>query len=62
MNCGAGDGPDPTKTLNQWLKENFQVGDFGAEAYPSVKSGMEGDTPSFLWLVQNGLNHRDRID
>ncbi|KAJ5966232.1 hypothetical protein N7481_012946 [Penicillium waksmanii] len=62
MNGGAGDGPDPTKVLNPWLKEHIQVGDFGAEAYPPVKFGMEGDTPSFLWLVQNGLNHRDRID
>ncbi|KAK6066213.1 hypothetical protein SCUP234_12197 [Seiridium cupressi] len=23
---------------------------------------MEGDTPSFLWLVQNGIFYRDRTD
>lgn len=40
----------------------YPIGDLGAEAYLPVKFGMEGDTPSFLWLVQNDLNHRDRID
>jgi len=62
MNAGAGEGADNTKVLNAWLREHIQVGDFGVESYPPVKFGMEGDTPSFLWLVQNGLNHRGRID
>ncbi|KAH7127938.1 hypothetical protein B0J13DRAFT_483437 [Dactylonectria estremocensis] len=62
MNIGAGPGADPTKVLNPWLTEHIRVGEFGAEAYPLVKFGMEGDTPSFLWLVQNGLSHGDNIN
>ncbi|KAL2819271.1 DUF1593-domain-containing protein [Aspergillus cavernicola] len=62
MNIGGGDGADHTKVLNPWLEKHIRVGDFGAEAYPPVKFGMEGDTPSFLWLVQNGLGHRDHIE
>ncbi|KAJ0415423.1 DUF1593-domain-containing protein [Aspergillus carlsbadensis] len=62
MNAGAGSGPDRTKVLNPWLDEHIQLGDFGTSAYPAVKFGMEGDTPSFLWLVQNGLGHREHIE
>ncbi|KAF7555610.1 hypothetical protein G7Z17_g2038 [Cylindrodendrum hubeiense] len=62
MNVGAGNGPDHTKVLNPWLTEHIRIGDFGAEAYPLVKFGMEGDTPSFLWLIQNGLSHLDHIN
>ena len=42
---------------NQWLAENIQQGHgaLGA-AYPDVAWGMEGDTPSFLALIPNGLN------
>jgi hypothetical protein len=62
MNASAGDGVDHTKVLNPWLNEHIRVGNFGAKAYPEVKFGMEGDTPSFLWLIQNGLSHRDFIN
>ncbi|CAK7244613.1 MAG: hypothetical protein STHCBS139747_006157 [Sporothrix thermara] len=61
MNVGAGAGVDHTKVLNPWLQKHIQVGTYGAEAYPPVKFGMEGDTPSFLWLVQNGLGNREHI-
>jgi len=42
---------------NKWLSQNIQQGHglLGA-AYPDVSWGMEGDTPSFLNLIQNGLN------
>ncbi|KAI1874240.1 uncharacterized protein JN550_002819 [Neoarthrinium moseri] len=46
---------------NPWLDANIRLGPFGA-LYPQVVYTMEGDTPSFLWLVQNGLVYRDRID
>ncbi|KAL2802092.1 DUF1593-domain-containing protein [Aspergillus granulosus] len=62
MNIGAGEGADPTKVLNPWLGKHIRVGEFGSVAYPAVKFGMEGDTPSFLWLVQNGLGHQDHIE
>jgi hypothetical protein len=40
-----------------WLAKNIQQGHgpLGA-AYPDVAYGMEGDTPSFLSLIDNGLN------
>ncbi|KAJ5364526.1 uncharacterized protein N7496_010239 [Penicillium cataractarum] len=62
MNASAGEGVDHTKVLNPWLNEHIRVGKFGANAYPEVKFGMEGDTPSFLWLIQNGLGYRDFIN
>lgn len=48
-------GPDFTKVSKEWLKENIQVGDFGGEVYPDYSFAMEGDTPTFLYLIQNGL-------
>ncbi|KAJ2991241.1 hypothetical protein NUW58_g344 [Xylaria curta] len=47
--------------LNPWLDKNIRLGPLGS-VYPQIQFGMEGDTPSFLWLVQNGLVYRDRID
>jgi hypothetical protein len=52
------------KTIsNGWLAENIQQGHgpLGA-AYPDVAYGMEGDTPSFLGLIPNGLNVPERPD
>lgn len=45
---------------NRWLAENIQQdhGPLGA-IYPDVAYGMEGDTPSWLMLIQNGLNNPD---
>jgi len=41
----------------QWLARNIQQGhgSLGA-AYPDIAYGMEGDTPSYLSLIPNGLN------
>ncbi|KAI0376965.1 DUF1593-domain-containing protein [Hypomontagnella monticulosa] len=46
---------------NPWLDTNIRLGPLGS-LYPQIVYGMEGDTPSFLWLVQNGLGHRDHIE
>jgi len=48
---------------NRWLAENIQQshGPLGA-AYPDVAYGMEGDTPSFLSLIPNGLNEPEYPD
>ncbi|OOQ86147.1 hypothetical protein PEBR_24531 [Penicillium brasilianum] len=62
MNTSAGEGVDSTKVLNPWLNEHIRVGKFGSKTYPEVEFGMEGHTPSFLWLIQNGLSYRDFID
>jgi hypothetical protein len=48
---------------NSWLAQNIQQGHgpLGA-AYPDVAYGMEGDTPSWLSLVPNGLNEPEHPD
>ena len=50
-------GINNEKISNTWLAQNIQQGHspLGA-AYPEVSWGMEGDTPSFLSLISNGLN------
>jgi hypothetical protein len=47
-------GADFTKVSHEWLAENIRKGPLGA-LYPDWKYIMEGDTPSFLYLLQNGL-------
>ncbi len=43
---------------NGWLAENIQQGHGGlGSSYPDVSWGMEGDTPSWLNLIPNGLNY-----
>jgi hypothetical protein len=43
---------------NKWLSENIQQGHGPLGAlYPDVAYGMEGDTPSWLMLIPNGLNN-----
>jgi len=50
-------------TSNAWLADNIQQGHgpLGA-AYPDVAYGMEGDTPAFLNLVDNGLSDPEHPD
>jgi hypothetical protein len=50
-------GNDNEEISNHWLAENIQQGHgpLGVE-YPDVAYGMEGDTPSWLHLIPNGLN------
>ncbi|RAH40020.1 DUF1593-domain-containing protein [Aspergillus brunneoviolaceus CBS 621.78] len=54
-------GPDFTKVSAAWLKKNIQIGTYGKE-YPDYKFIMEGDTPTFLYLIQNGLGVREQPD
>ncbi|WPP52682.1 DUF1593 domain-containing protein [Catalinimonas niigatensis] len=56
-------GADTTLVKNPWLRENIMEnhGPLGAE-YPEVEYAMEGDTPSFLSLINNGLNVPERPD
>jgi hypothetical protein len=48
---------------SEWLAKNIQQGHgpLGA-AYPDVAYGMEGDTPSFLSLIDNGMNDPQHPD
>ena len=47
-------GPDSSLVTNEWLQQHIRVGTLGAH-YPRFAFIMEGDTPSFLPLIQNGL-------
>ncbi|KAE8381315.1 hypothetical protein BDV26DRAFT_301777 [Aspergillus bertholletiae] len=47
-------GPDPSKINKEWIRENIQIGPLGS-TYPDYMFIPEGDTPTFLYLIQNGL-------
>lgn len=56
-------GADTSIVRNPWLRAHIIEGHgpLGAE-YPEVEYAMEGDTPSFLSLIRNGLNVPERPD
>ncbi len=56
-------GSNQDVVSNDWLARNIQQGHgpLGA-AYPDVAYGMEGDTPSFLNLISNGLSDPSHPD
>jgi hypothetical protein len=56
-------GNDNTEISNHWIAQNIQQnhGPLGAH-YPDVAYGMEGDTPSWLSLIPNGLNNPEHPD
>ncbi|KAI0477450.1 DUF1593-domain-containing protein [Xylariaceae sp. FL0804] len=47
-------GPNTSLITNDWLQIHIRVGDLGAH-YLNYSYIMEGDTPSFFPLIQNGL-------
>lgn len=55
-------GADPLLVSNEWLDQNVRKkGPLGAE-YPRWEFMMEGDTPSFLNLIANGLSDPEHPD
>jgi hypothetical protein len=44
-------GPNGTTVTHRWLRDNIQIGPYGSVAYPDYKYIMEGDTPTFLYLI-----------
>ena len=52
-NCAGADGSTVT---NEWLETNIRVKGPMGKFYPKFAFIMEGDTPSFLGLTNNGLN------
>lgn len=55
-------GADFSIVDNPWLDEHIRSkGPLGAQ-YPHTKYLMEGDTPSFLNLIDNGLSNPERPD
>jgi hypothetical protein len=55
-------GADFSIVDNPWLAKNIRSkGPLGAE-YPEVRFLMEGDTPTFLYLINNGLGSSEHPD
>ena len=56
-------GANKDVVSGDWLAKNIQQGHgpLGA-AYPDIAYGMEGDTPAYLNLIQNGLSNPDHPD
>jgi hypothetical protein len=56
-------GVNNKEISNSWIAENIQQvhGPLGA-VYPDVAYGMEGDTPSWLNLIPNGLSYPEHPD
>jgi hypothetical protein len=47
-------GADSSLITNEWLEKNIRKGPLGKH-YPKFEYIMEGDTPAFLGLLNNGL-------
>ena len=59
---GRFSGADFDIVSNKWLDENIRCkGPLGAQ-YPQVKFLMEGDSPTFLYLIDNGLSSPEHPD
>ena len=60
---GRFEGPDFNIVDNPWLDKNIRNnhGPLGAE-HPHTEYLMEGDTPSFLYLINNGLGNPEHPD
>ena len=57
-----GEGADFRTVTNAWLDENVRSKGTLGKVYPRFMFIMEGDTPSFLGLIDNGLNAYRRPD
>lgn len=57
-----GDGADFTTVTNEWLDANIRSKGPLGKKYPKFMFIMEGDTPSLLGLIDNGLNAYRRPD
>jgi Protein of unknown function (DUF1593) len=57
-----GAGADSTTVTNEWLETNIRSKGPLGKVYPRFAFIMEGDTPSYLGLIDNGLNSYRRPD
>lgn len=55
-------GADPTMVENPWLDAHIRNRGPLGQQYPFMKYLMEGDTPTFLYLIQNGLGSPEHPD
>ena len=51
-----GQGADSSTVTNEWLEQNIRAKGPMGKLYPHFAFIMEGDTPAFLGLTNNGLN------
>ncbi|MFI8778125.1 nucleoside hydrolase-like domain-containing protein [Brachybacterium paraconglomeratum] len=58
---GGFGGADASLVSRKWIRANIRQGKYG-RGYPLHRYLMEGDTPSFLGLIPNGLNVPERPD
>ena len=58
-NC---EGADTSVVTNEWLEQHIRAKGPLGKLYPKFLFIMEGDTPSFLGLIDNGLNGYRRPD
>lgn len=49
-----GGGPNRRVVSDEWVREHIQIGPLGS-VYPDRMWIFEGDSPTFLYLIQNGL-------
>ena len=56
-----GEGADFSTVTNEWLEAHIRKGPLG-KLYPRFMFIMEGDTPSYLGLIDNGLSSWSRPD
>jgi hypothetical protein len=62
MGFSAMSGANNSIVSADWLAANIQsVGTLGG-IYPDIAMSMEGDSPSWMWLIENGLSNRDHIE
>jgi len=57
-----GQGADTSLVTNEWLETNIRAKGPLGKMYPRFMFIMEGDTPSYLGLIDNGLNAYRRPD
>jgi len=57
-----GAGADTSLVTNEWLETNIRAKGPMGKWYPKFMFIMEGDTPSYLGLIDNGLNAYRRPD
>jgi hypothetical protein len=57
-----GEGADTSLVTNEWLDTNIRAKGPLGKVYPKFMFIMEGDTPSYLGLIDNGLNAYRRPD
>ncbi len=57
-----GTGADTSLVTNEWLDTNIRAKGPMGKMYPKFMFIMEGDTPSYLGLIDNGLNAYRRPD